>query len=89
MKLSLDNSLAQAPVAGPVPSATRAQAGGRAVDIGSGGDSVRVSGASSALHRFSSERASRIDALSKAVSNGTYLPSSGDIGKAIIRHAGG
>lgn len=89
MKLNLDNSLAHAPVSGPAPEAARAQTGGRSLDAGSAGDSVQMSGASNALHRFSGERALRMQALSKAVSSGTYLPSSSDIGKAIIQHAGG
>lgn len=89
MKLNLDSSLLQAPVTGTAAPALRLSQGAKSGEVAAGGDSVSVSGAFSLLNRYSTDRAARIDALSRAVAEGSYKVSAGDIGGAIIRHAGG
>lgn len=89
MKLNLDNSVYHPPVAGTTATAARGAPVVRAGESSTGGDSVSMSGASSALHRYSADRSVRIEALSRAVAAGSYRIASVDIGRAVIRNAGG
>ena len=88
MKLNLDSSVYQPAVASS-SAAARVGIAPREAEMATGGDSVSMSGLSTALRRFSAERGARIDALTQAVVSGNYRVSSADIGKALIQHAGG
>jgi anti-sigma28 factor (negative regulator of flagellin synthesis) len=91
MRLNLDTSLIQTQDTGAASAAasvTKGNQNGRASAFAAS-DSVRVSSASSALHQLSADRAARLLALTRAVSEGSYQTSGAEVSSAMIRHAGG
>ena len=89
MRLQLDSTQAggpggvgqAAPAGGPGSSSNRLGPG----SSGSG-DSIQISGASSALNSLAADRAARIQQLTSAVQSGSYQVSSSFIGSAIVEH---
>jgi hypothetical protein len=53
----------------------------------SAGDSIQISGPSSALNRLAVDRAARIHQLSALVQSGSYQVSGAQVGRAIVEHA--
>jgi anti-sigma28 factor (negative regulator of flagellin synthesis) len=53
----------------------------------SGGDSIQISGPSSALNRLSTDRAARIEQLTVLVQGGSYQVSSEGVGHSIVEDA--
>jgi hypothetical protein len=89
MRLQLDSTLAGS--RGGVGQATPAGgSGSNANHIGPGspgsGDSIQISGASSALNRLATDRAAQIQQLTSAVQSGSYQVSSSLVGNAIVEH---
>jgi anti-sigma28 factor (negative regulator of flagellin synthesis) len=89
MRLQLDSTptgglggVGQAiPTGGPGSNASRVGPG----SSGSG-DSIQISGASSALNRLAADRAEQIQQLTSAVQSGSYQVSSSLVGNAIVEH---
>jgi hypothetical protein len=55
--------------------------------LSGGGDSIQISGASSALSRLAADRAAQIQQLTSAVQGGSYQVSGSLVGSAIVEHA--
>ena len=89
MRLQLDSTSAGGP--GGVGQATPAGGSSSSSNrIGPGssgsGDSIQISGASSALNRLAADRAAQIQQLTSAVQSGSYQVSSSLVGNAIVEH---
>ena len=89
MRLQLDSSVTGAGDAGQATAVGGAGSNSRRVGYGGSGgqDSIQISGASSALNTFSSDRAARIAQLTTAVQNGSYQVSSSAVSRAIVDQA--
>jgi anti-sigma28 factor (negative regulator of flagellin synthesis) len=89
MRLQLDSSVTGAGDAGQAAAVGGAGSNSRRVGYGGSGgqDSIQISGASSALNTFSSDRAARIAQLTTAVQNGSYQVSSSAVSRAIVDQA--
>lgn len=88
MRLNLDNLSLPGSSPTPVESTTGRSGGGLAQGPGRG-DSIQLSGASSAIHGANLERSARIEALSAAVAGGSYQIPSTQLAQSVIRHVGG
>ena len=89
MRLQLDSTAAGGP--GGVGQAIPAGgSGSNSIRIAPGssgsGDSIEISGASSALNRLAADRAEQIQQLTSAVQSGSYQVSSSLVGSAIVEH---
>jgi hypothetical protein len=93
MRLQLDTALTGTGVAG---SGETGQAGavggarpgsGRSTGSTSGGDSIQISGPSSALNRLSADRTARVQQLTALVQGGTYQVPGAQVSRALVDHA--
>ncbi len=89
MRLQLDSTSAggpggvgQATPAGGSPSSSNRIAPGSS----GSGDSIQISGASSALNRLAADRAAQIQQLTSAVQSGSYQVSSSLVSNSIVEH---
>jgi anti-sigma28 factor (negative regulator of flagellin synthesis) len=91
MRLNLDTSLVQTQdTVGTGGAAGVGKSSGNSASAAAGrSDSVRISSASGALHQLASQRAIRLDALTRAVADGSYHVSGPEVSSALLRHAGG
>jgi hypothetical protein len=92
MRLQLDAALTGTGIAGAGESGQAVPAGGSGsgARIGgdfAGGDSIQISGPSSALNLLSTDRAARIQQLTAQVGSGSYNVSSPKVSQAIVGHA--
>ena len=88
MTLHLDSSVAKSGDPNPVGSPGVVSRGGGRDSLGAGvQDSIRISGASSALNRLATDRAAHIQQLTTAVQNGSYSVSGAAVAGAIVTHA--
>lgn len=92
MRLQLDSALTGTGITRPEESGQTAPAGGSGADsrrIGNspGGDSIQISGPSSALNRLSTDRTARIEQLTALVQGGSYQVSSAGVGHSIVEDA--
>jgi anti-sigma28 factor (negative regulator of flagellin synthesis) len=91
MRLQLDPALTGTSVTRPGETAQTAPAGGLGAASGriggDSGDSIQISGASSALNRLSADRAARIQQLTALVQGGSYQVSGAQVGRAMVDHA--
>jgi anti-sigma28 factor (negative regulator of flagellin synthesis) len=89
MRLQLDSTAAGGPggVGQTIPAGGSGSNSNRVGASSSGsGDSIQISGASSALNRLAADRTAQIQQLTSAVQNGSYQVSSSLIGSAIVEH---
>jgi anti-sigma28 factor (negative regulator of flagellin synthesis) len=89
MRLQLDSTAAGGPggVGKAAPAGGSGSNSNRIGPSSSGsGDSIEISGASSALNRLASDRAAQIQQLTSAVQSGSYQVSSALVGSAIVEH---
>lgn len=93
MRLQLDTALTGTGVAGPGEAGQAGSAGtarsdpSRSSGGASGGDSIQISGPSSALNRLSADRSARLEQLSALVQGGTYQVQSAQVSRALVEHA--
>ena len=94
MRLHLDPATTQpadtgqaASIAGASAAAASASSAGIRGQSNSG-DSIAISGPSTALSQLASQRAARLESLSAAVGSGSYQVSSSAISGAIVANAG-
>jgi hypothetical protein len=89
MRLQLDSTSAGAS-GGVGPTAPAGGSGSNSNRIGPGtsgsGDSIEISGASSALNTLAANRAAQILQLTSAVQSGSYQVSSSLVGNVIVEH---
>jgi anti-sigma28 factor (negative regulator of flagellin synthesis) len=86
MILHLDSSVARSGDPNPVGSSGMSLRPGGSNSAG-GQDTIKISGASSALTRMASERAARIQQLTSAVQNGAYQVSGATVAKAMVANS--
>ena len=92
MRLQLDSALAGTGVngaseTGQAGSVGGARASGRVSNASASGDTIQISGPSSALNRLAVDRAARIQQLTAVVQGGNYKVSGADVSHAIVEHA--
>ena len=93
MRLYLDPALSGNGITGPAETGQTVPAAGSGADsrrIGGdapGGDSIQISGPSSALNQLSADRNQRVQQLTALVQGGSYQLSGGQIGRAIVADA--
>ncbi len=90
MRLQLDSALTGNGIAGTgesAPTASPPGSGSGSRSIGgasAGGDSIQISGASSALNSLSADRAARVQQLTVQVQKGSYNVSSSKVSQSIV-----
>lgn len=95
MRLQLDPALTGTGITGPGETGQTAPAAGAnnkntgriAGGYSSGGDSIQISGPSSALNSLSADRAARIQQLTAQVQSGSYQVSGSLVSRAIVGDA--
>lgn len=93
MRLQLDSAVTETGIARTGEAIPSAPAGGSGFDsrrIGggsAGGDSIQISGPSSALNSLSAERTARVQQLTAQVQAGTYNVSGSLVSRAIVGYA--
>ncbi|MDP9054955.1 MAG: hypothetical protein M3N93_11745 [Acidobacteriota bacterium] len=93
MRLHLDTAVTGTAVSEPGESGKAAAVGssrpGLDQTIGSSfpGDSIQISGASSALNRLSTDRSLRLQQLTASVQGGTYSFSGAQVSRALVEDA--
>jgi hypothetical protein len=93
MRLQLDTALTGTGVTGAgetgqtVPPGSGSGSGSRIGGDSAGGDSIQISGPSSALNLLSTDRAARIQQLTDQVGSGSYNVSSPRVSQAIVGYA--
>jgi anti-sigma28 factor (negative regulator of flagellin synthesis) len=93
MRLQLDTVLTGTGITGAgetgqtVPAAGTGSGSGRIGGDSAGGDSIQISGPSSALNLLSTDRAARIQQLTDQVGSGSYNVSSPRVSQAIVGYA--
>jgi hypothetical protein len=93
MRLQLDSALTGTGITRSGETGQTAPIGASGTDsrrIGSdssGGDSIQISGPSSALNRLSTDRAARLEQLTALVQGGSYQVSSTGVGRSIVEDA--
>jgi len=93
MRLQLDPALTGSGIAKPGETGQNVPVGGSGSDsrrIGTnstGGDSVHISGPSSALGRLSADRTARIQQLTSLIQGGSYQISGSQISRSIVASA--
>jgi anti-sigma28 factor (negative regulator of flagellin synthesis) len=94
MRLQLDPALTGTGITGPGDTGQTAGAGatnnsnaGRIGDSTAGGDSIQISGPSTALNSLSADRAARLQQLTAQVQGGSYQVSGSLVSRAIVGDA--
>jgi anti-sigma28 factor (negative regulator of flagellin synthesis) len=88
MILQLDSTVAKPGDPNPVGSAGGPSRSSGRDSSGSGAqDSIRISGASSALNRLAADRTAHIQQLTASVQNGSYSVSAAAVAGAIVTHS--
>jgi anti-sigma28 factor (negative regulator of flagellin synthesis) len=87
MVLHLDSSVAKSADPNPVGSVGIPSRGAAGRDSSGSQDSIRISGASSALNSMATDRAARIRQLTAAVHSGSYGVSGAAVASAIVTHS--